>query len=223
MFGIKKRRELINKSTIKDFIDLYAREDNWHGLDPIRGGLGYGWIHYSLIRQTKPEKVLCIGSRWGFIPAVCAMACKDNEKGKVMFVDAGFDMSESEGPGDHWGGMGWWKRCKPKEYFGRFGLEKFLELWVMKTSEYYQNNKKEEYGYIHIDGDHSYQGVKYDFETFWPRLRKGGFIALHDIGSQDKDGNVYGTRSYWQEIVNKTGVKAIEIMEDPGLGIIQKR
>lgn len=222
MFGIKNRVELINKSTIRKFIDLYAREDNWHGLDPYKGGLGYGWIHYSLIRQTQPERVLCIGSRWGFIPAVCAIACRDNGSGKVVFVDAGFDMSESEGPGNHWGGMGWWKRCNSNKYFGQFNLERYIELHVMKSSEYFTDHPKQRYGYIHIDGDHSYQGVKFDFETFWPQLIKGGFAAIHDIGSPDKDGNIYGTRDYWQEIKKQIGSSTIEIMEDPGVGIIQK-
>lgn len=34
---------------------------------------------------------------------------------------------------------------------------------------------------LFIDGDHSYEGVKKDFEMYSPLVRKGGLIAFHDI------------------------------------------
>jgi predicted O-methyltransferase YrrM len=35
--------------------------------------------------------------------------------------------------------------------------------------------------FLFIDGDHSYDGVKLDFELYAPLVRPGGLIALHDI------------------------------------------
>lgn len=35
--------------------------------------------------------------------------------------------------------------------------------------------------FLFIDGDHSYEGVKRDFEMYSPLVRKGGIIAFHDI------------------------------------------
>jgi cephalosporin hydroxylase len=35
--------------------------------------------------------------------------------------------------------------------------------------------------FLFIDGDHSYVGVKSDFEMFAPLVRPGGFVAFHDI------------------------------------------
>lgn len=35
--------------------------------------------------------------------------------------------------------------------------------------------------YLFIDGDHSYPGVKSDFEMYGAMVRKGGIIAFHDI------------------------------------------
>jgi phosphoribosylformylglycinamidine (FGAM) synthase-like enzyme len=68
---------------------------------------------------------------------------------------------------------------------------------------------------------YSYKGVKLDFDLFWPRLNKGGFMAFHDIASPDKDGNVYGTRDFWAELKKKYKV-TFEFNKDPGVGIIQK-
>lgn len=221
--NIFSQSSLFSKKTIKTFIETYAREDNWHSLDKKNGGLGYGWIHYSLIRLLKPKNVLCVGSKWGFIPAVCALACRDNGIGMVDFVDAGFDMNDyNKVAGEHWGGVGWWKKCDPKKYFGKFNLEKYISLHVTTSQLYADKNKKKKYGYVHIDGDHSYKGVKNDFELFWPRVEKGGFLAIHDIASPDKDGNIYGTRDFWKEIKQQNKNISLEFNKDPGLGIIQK-
>lgn len=35
--------------------------------------------------------------------------------------------------------------------------------------------------YLFIDGDHTYEGVKRDFEMYSPLVRDGGIIAFHDI------------------------------------------
>lgn len=33
---------------------------------------------------------------------------------------------------------------------------------------------------VYIDGDHSYQGVKQDLESVYPKVKKGGYIMGHD-------------------------------------------
>jgi len=35
--------------------------------------------------------------------------------------------------------------------------------------------------FLFIDGDHSYEGVKMDFDIWFPKLKSGGIIAMHDI------------------------------------------
>ena len=35
--------------------------------------------------------------------------------------------------------------------------------------------------FLFIDDDHSYEGIKKDFEMYSPLVRKGGIIAFHDI------------------------------------------
>lgn len=221
MFGFNKNN-IFNKDGVRRLIGFYARKHIWHNQDKKSGNLGYGWIHYALIRNFRPKRILCVGSEYGFVPAVCAVGCRDNKFGKVDFVDAGMDMNEvNKVAGDHWGGVGFWKKCNPKRYFGKFGMEKYIDLYVMRDDKFAKKYSKRTYDYIHIDGDHSYKGVKLDFDLFWPRLNKGGFMAFHDIASPDKDGNVYGTRDFWAELKKKYKV-TFEFNKDPGVGIIQK-
>lgn len=58
--------------------------------------------------------------------------------------------------------------------------------------------------YLFIDGDHSYKGVKKDFEMYAPLVKKGGLIGLHDI----KDCEVYRktgveVHKFWKELKQK--------------------
>ncbi len=76
--------------------------------------------------------------------------------------------------------------------------------------------------FLFIDGDHTYEGVKMDFEMYGPLVRKGGIIAFHDIvpGPPERVG---GVPKFWGEIKHDFGFK--EIVKDwnqngYGIGVI---
>lgn len=43
----------------------------------------------------------------------------------------------------------------------------------------------DELDFLFIDGDHTYDGAKNDFEMYGPLVRKGGVIAFHDLQTPD--------------------------------------
>lgn len=72
---------------------------------------------------------------------------------------------------------------------------------------------------LFIDGDHTYAGVKKDFELYAPLVHKGGIIALHDIviHPPEKGCDVH---SLWEEV--KKNYRYKEIITDinqKGFGI----
>ncbi len=40
-------------------------------------------------------------------------------------------------------------------------------------------------GFCFIDADHAYESVKKDIETWWPKIRIGGYLAGHDFQNND--------------------------------------
>jgi len=58
----------------------------------------------------------------------------------------------------------------------------------------------EQLDFLFIDGDHSYPGVKRDFELYSQLVRKNGIIALHDIVVTEGGCTVY---KFWDEIKKK--------------------
>ena len=62
--------------------------------------------------------------------------------------------------------------------------------------------------FLFIDGDHSYAGVRRDYEMYGPLVRPGGLIAFHDIRTERTDvgvpafwGELKGVLAGWQEFV----------------------
>jgi hypothetical protein len=49
-----------------------------------------------------------------------------------------------------------------------------------------------------IDGDHRYEGVKHDYETYSKYVRPGGLIAFHDIVKHNDER--VGVHKLWAEL-----------------------
>lgn len=77
---------------------------------------------------------------------------------------------------------------------------------------------------LFIDGDHSYEGVKKDFELYEPLVAKGGLIIFHDICKHATAPECQVDR-FWNEIKDKYEHKEIIDPEDDewgGIGILIK-
>jgi predicted O-methyltransferase YrrM len=80
----------------------------------------------------------------------------------------------------------------------------------------------EQIDFLFIDGDHSYEGVKMDFEMHSPLVKKGGLIAFHDVAVQPPETGCEVNR-FWNEIKRK--YEYIEIVEnwdqkEAGIGLL---
>ena len=78
---------------------------------------------------------------------------------------------------------------------------------------------------LFIDGDHTYEGVKKDFEMYSPLVKKNGIIAFHDIVKVSPDfAPDVEVNKFWNEI--KENYEYKELVEDwnqewGGIGIIK--
>jgi len=72
--------------------------------------------------------------------------------------------------------------------------------------------------FVFIDGNHTYNAVKTDYELYSPLVRKEGIIAMHDIGYAEEG----GAHIFWDEI--KKDHQYLELRMHPnqekGIGII---
>jgi predicted O-methyltransferase YrrM len=86
--------------------------------------------------------------------------------------------------------------------------------------------------FLFIDGDHSLQGVRLDYEFFAPLVRPGGLIALHDVVPDGRlrtgvpsEANVGEVPLFWAELKAK-GLDWQELIDNPdqdgyGIGVVR--
>jgi len=194
-------QSLINLDIVKDYIT------NNHQIDAngnvIRTPVKYRWTHgatdlhlgdgllvYSLIQFIRAKVCVCIGTGGGFIPRIMTQARYDlweqgifegkntNEWGDIgstIIVDAA-------------NGVGGFTDWTEENSFLRIHFQPQIILETSERAFYdYFVRQDIKIDYLHIDGEHSYEGVKKDFELYSTIMSENGIITIHDTDKQYQD------------------------------------
>jgi len=149
--------------------------------------MGDGLVVYSIIQHMRFKNCVCIGSGGGFIPRIMTQARIDLHKQGIF-----------EGNGDYnWGNIGATYVVDPCNGIGgqsniddenSFYRSHFHPRFIKETSEnaYYNFFVPQDIkiDVLFIDGDHSYEGIKNDFELYSKLLSPNGVIIIHDTDSR---------------------------------------
>ena len=148
--------------------------------------MGDGIIVYSLIQHMRYKSCVCIGSGGGYIPRIMTQARADLHSQEIYDGDGTYS----------WGDIGTTYVVDPCNGIGGdsnicdmegFYQTTFFPRFIKETSEraYYDFFVREDIkiDLLFIDGDHSYEGVKKDFELYSKLLNPNGLILIHDTDS----------------------------------------
>jgi len=168
-----------------------------------------------VVAELKPKVVLEIGTAGG--DTLFLFTRVADPEAKIISVDL---------PGGPFGGG--YPRWKIPLYksFSKGGQRIYLVRGDSHDPRTLEEVKRilgdEKVDFLFIDGDHTYEGVKKDFEMYSPLVRERGIVAFHDIvpGSPE---NVGGVPKFWDEI--KMRYEYLEVVKNwhqggYGIGII---
>jgi len=182
--------------------------------------LGLGWLYYSIARIIRPHKVVVIGSWRGFAPIIFAKALMDNlEKGEVIFIDPSYV--------DNF----WKDKISVEEYFKKYGFAN-ISHFLMTTQQFVETETYKglaDIGIVFIDGYHSKEQAKFDYEAFQHLLAEDGMIMLHDSISSCNS-PIYGKDKVYEHQVRffveeLKGDKELQVFDFPfgfGVTIVRK-
>jgi predicted O-methyltransferase YrrM len=168
--------------------------------------LGLGWLYYGLARIVRPTRVVVIGSYRGFVPLILGKALTDNsERGEVWFIDPSL-------VDDFWR-----DRSAVQEYFAGLGVSN-IRHFLMTTQQFVASEGYRslgEVGIVFIDGYHSEEQARFDYQAFQDNLSAGGITLFHD-SVRIRTSQMYGPGRFYEHRV-KCFID--ELKKDPHLQV----
>ncbi len=148
---------------------------------------------YHFARHLKAGNIICeIGSYLG--ASACFLAAGSSEvigePVAVHCVDTWDNKGMTEGPKNTWNEF--------KKNVA--GYESLIITHRGKSVDVARDFKKQ-IDLLFLDGDHSYEGCRSDIESWFPHLKPGGLVIMHDYGWAE------GVQQVVQEIISPLTIK----------------
>jgi predicted O-methyltransferase YrrM len=182
--------------------------------------LGLGWLYYAFARLVRPSRAVVIGSWRGFVPLVIAKACQDNvESCEVTFIDP--SLADD-----------FWKDPAATEaHFRKFGLDN-VRHHLQTTQQFVTTPEYAalgDIGLIFIDGYHTAEQARFDYEAFAGRLAPRAIVLFHDSMILKPSG-IYGpdrrydvdVKHYMDELRRDPGLQLLDLPFGTGLTVLRR-
>lgn len=178
-----------------------------HRLSPSTwtGHIPFGMF---LVDILKPKTIVELGTFYGTSYCAFCQAVKElNLETKCYAVDT-------------------WEGDSQSGFFGNEVLEDlkhhhdplygdFSRLIQSTFDESIEHFKDGSIDLLHIDGFHTYNEVKADFQAWLPKVSDQGVVLFHDVNVREKD---FGVWKFWEEI--RDNYPHFEFSHSHGLGVL---
>jgi hypothetical protein len=174
----------------------------------------YSWVGHIpfaswLVRVGKPRTIVELGTHSGNSYFAICQAVKQYETGsKCYAVDTWQGDAHALSYGEEIYDM---VRKNNEENYASFS--KLLRMTFDEALSKFEDGSVD---LLHIDGLHTYEAVKHDFETWLPKLAPDAIVLFHDTNVRKDD---FGVWKYWAELKAQYA-DGIEFLHSHGLGVL---
>ncbi|MEI7486609.1 MAG: class I SAM-dependent methyltransferase [Chryseobacterium sp.] len=151
---------------------------------------------YDIITESKAKLCVEIGVFGGSSLIPQALAMKDNNDGIVVGIDpwthdaALEDMEKDEN-------KEWWSKINLDEIYKNFTsqlkfykVDSFCKIYRDKSENVINEFKDESIDILHIDGNHCEKLAYQDSVSYFPKVKKGGYIFFDDTSWSENGKNI---------------------------------
>ena len=163
-----------------------------------------------LIKELRPKIFVELGTHWGNSYFGFCQAIKNvNGATKCFAVDLW--------TGDQHAGFYPEDIYREVNSFNNDNFKEFSKLLKMSFDNALNSFENLSIDLLHIDGLHTYDAVKHDFETWLPKLSPGAIVLFHDTNVRDQD---FGVWKFFDEM-RSIYPNNFEFFHSHGLGVLQ--
>lgn len=151
---------------------------------------GHRRFAYDLTRFLAPRTVVELGTHWGLsFYSFCQASVDTGSHTRCIAIDTWAGDAHAGHYGDN-------VYATVKAVAGAFyrNAATLLRATFDEALPYFPD---ESIDLLHIDGYHTYEAVKHDYESWLPKLAKNGVVLLHDIAVR---ANGFGVYRLWDEL-----------------------
>jgi hypothetical protein len=174
----------------------------------------YSWVGHIplvawLINLAKPKVVVELGSHTGnSYFSICQSVQEYSTGSKCFAVDTWQGDSHSMSYGEEVFNM-----VREHNEANYSSFSSLLRMTFDQALSHFQDNSVD---LLHIDGLHTYESVKHDFESWFPKLAPGAIVLFHDTHVRRDD---FGVWKLWDEIKERFPY-TFEFENSNGLGVL---
>ena len=166
---------------------------------------------YDLVTAIRPQVVVELGVYNGLSFFTFCQAMVENDIDGVAYgIDCWEGDEHTEAYDD--------SIFKDVQHHAREHYRGITYLLRMYFNEALRHFEPDSIDLLHIDGLHTYEAVKEDFDNWYPRVKPGGIILFHDVMARIKD---FGAWKFFAEL-EEEHEEIFRFNHGFGLGVLRK-
>ncbi len=165
---------------------------------------------HDLVAALRPKLLVELGTQHGLSYFTFCQSMKENAVDGLCYAVDTFEGDAHTGGNDS-------EVFKAVNSYNRAHYAGFSYLMQMYFNEALQHFSDGTVELLHIDGLHTYEAVKDDFTSWYPRVKPGGIILFHDVRARLQD---FGAWKFWDEL--EAGHECFAFNHGFGLGVLRK-
>lgn len=166
---------------------------------------------YDLVTALRPELVVELGVYNGLSFFTFCQAMQENDIDGVAYA---VDCWEGDKHTDHYDDSIY----RDVQQHAREHYRGFAYLLRMYFHEALRHFNDDSIDLLHIDGLHTYEAVKEDFTSWYPKVRPGGIVLFHDVMARLQD---FGAWKFFEEL-QAEHAETFRFNHGFGLGVLRK-